>query len=56
MHWGHVFNGIQRVSKRYKQSLDLLGRAVHLDISPLLSDQDADDIVEAVHKVAKVVL
>jgi 8-amino-3,8-dideoxy-alpha-D-manno-octulosonate transaminase len=56
MHWGHVFKGIDRVSRRYKQSLDLLGRAVHLDISPLLSDQDADDIVEAVHKVAKVVL
>ncbi|MDA4136994.1 MAG: DegT/DnrJ/EryC1/StrS family aminotransferase [Thaumarchaeota archaeon] len=56
MHWGHVFKGIQRVSKRYKQSLDLLGRAVHLDISPLLSDEDSDDIVEAVHKVAEAVL
>jgi 8-amino-3,8-dideoxy-alpha-D-manno-octulosonate transaminase len=56
MHWGHIFKGIDRVSRRYKQSLDLLGRAVHLDISPLLSDQDADDIVEAVHKVAKTVL
>jgi 8-amino-3,8-dideoxy-alpha-D-manno-octulosonate transaminase len=56
MHWGQVFKGIERVSKRYKQSLDLLGRAVHLDISPLLSDQDSDDIIEAVHKVAGAVL
>ncbi|MGA2666022.1 MAG: DegT/DnrJ/EryC1/StrS family aminotransferase, partial [Nitrososphaerales archaeon] len=56
MHWGHIFNGIQRVSKRYQASIDLLGRAVHLDISPLLSDSDIDDIVAAVHKVAAAVL
>jgi hypothetical protein len=56
MHWGHVFKGIRRVSKRYKQSLDLMSRAVHLDISPLLSDGDTTDIVDAVHKVAETVL
>ncbi|MGA2665359.1 MAG: DegT/DnrJ/EryC1/StrS family aminotransferase, partial [Nitrososphaerales archaeon] len=56
MHWGHVFKGIARVSGQYKQSLDLMSRAVHLDISPLLTDQDCDDIVEAVHKVARAVL
>jgi 8-amino-3,8-dideoxy-alpha-D-manno-octulosonate transaminase len=56
MQWGHVFKGIGRVSNRYKQSLDLMSRAVHLDISPLLSEQDTDDIVEAVHKVAEDVL
>jgi dTDP-4-amino-4,6-dideoxygalactose transaminase len=56
MHWGHIFNGIDRVKKRYKSSLDLLSRAVHLDISPLLSDEDADDIITAVHKVADGIL
>jgi 8-amino-3,8-dideoxy-alpha-D-manno-octulosonate transaminase len=56
MHWGHIFDGIQRVSSRYQQSLDLLSRAVHLDISPLLSDKDCQDIIDAVHKVGKAVL
>jgi len=31
-------------------------RAVHLDISPLLTDEDADSVVQAVRKVAAVVL
>ena len=52
MHWGHILRGMRRVSRRYQQSIDLLSRAVHLDISPLASDEDADDIVRAVHKVA----
>ncbi|MDA4134905.1 MAG: DegT/DnrJ/EryC1/StrS family aminotransferase [Thaumarchaeota archaeon] len=56
MHWGHIFKGIQRVSKRYQASLDLLSRAVHLDISPLLSNSDIDDIIMAVHKVADEIL
>jgi 8-amino-3,8-dideoxy-alpha-D-manno-octulosonate transaminase len=56
MHWGHIFKGIQRVSKRYQASLDLMSRAVHLDISPLLTDADIEDIVTAVHKVADGVL
>jgi 8-amino-3,8-dideoxy-alpha-D-manno-octulosonate transaminase len=33
------------------RTLDLLGRAVHLDFSPDLSDQNAAEIVEAVNKV-----
>jgi dTDP-4-amino-4,6-dideoxygalactose transaminase len=56
MHWGHVFKGIERVQRRYKQTLDLLSRAVHLDISPLLSEQDISDTIEAVRKVASAVL
>jgi dTDP-4-amino-4,6-dideoxygalactose transaminase len=56
MHWGHVFKGIERVQRRYKQTLDLLSRAVHLDISPLLSEQDISDTIAAVHKVASAVL
>ncbi|MGQ9515416.1 MAG: DegT/DnrJ/EryC1/StrS family aminotransferase [Thermoproteota archaeon] len=38
------------------KTLQLLGRAVHIDISPQLTKEDTDDIVEAVHKVAKAVL
>jgi 8-amino-3,8-dideoxy-alpha-D-manno-octulosonate transaminase len=56
MHWRHVFKGIDRLTKQYEQSLDLMSRAVHLDISPLLTEKDADDIIEAVHKVAASVL
>lgn len=56
MHWGHIFNGIERVKGRYQQSLDLLSRAVHLDISPLLGEGDADDVAEAVRKVAAAIL
>jgi 8-amino-3,8-dideoxy-alpha-D-manno-octulosonate transaminase len=56
MHWGHIFKGIQRVSKRYQASLGLMSRAVHLDISPLLSDADIEDIITAVHKVADGIL
>jgi len=33
-------------------TLDLLGRAVHMDVSPLLTEEDIDDIIEGVHKVA----
>ncbi len=54
--WGHILPGIERVKKRYKQSLDIMGRAVHIDISPLDSERELDDIIEATHKVASVVL
>jgi 8-amino-3,8-dideoxy-alpha-D-manno-octulosonate transaminase len=33
------------------RTLDLLGRAVHLDVSPDLSDQNVAEVVEAVNKV-----
>jgi len=56
MHWGHIFKGVERVKARYAQSLELLSRAVHLDISPLLTDGDADDVGEAVVKVAEAIL
>ena len=38
------------------QTLDLLGRAVHLDVSPDLSDQNVAEIVEAVNKVLSAAL
>ncbi len=33
------------------QTLALLQRAVHLDVSPLLSTQDVEEIATALHKV-----
>ena len=36
--------------------LDLLGRALNLDVSPLLTDQDVEETIAAVRKVAEVVL
>jgi len=35
------------------QTLDLLSRAVHLDISPLLTEDDVDRTIEAVRKVCR---
>lgn len=35
------------------QTLDWLSRAVHLDISPLLTEDDIDQTIEAIHKVGK---
>ncbi len=33
------------------RSLDLLGRAVHLDVSPLLTNEDVEETVEGLHRV-----
>jgi hypothetical protein len=33
------------------RTLDLLGRAVHLDVSPLLTNQDVEEVVEGVDRV-----
>ncbi len=38
------------------RTLDLLGRAVHLDVSPDLSDQNVAEVVEAVNKVLSAAL
>jgi dTDP-4-amino-4,6-dideoxygalactose transaminase len=35
------------------QTLELLGRAVHIDINPLLTQDDVDRTVEAIEKVAR---
>ena len=56
MHWGHILKHMKSQIKEHEASLDLMTRAVHLDISPLLTDEDADSIVQAVRKVAAVVL
>jgi 8-amino-3,8-dideoxy-alpha-D-manno-octulosonate transaminase len=41
---------------QFPRSDDVLKRAVHLDIHPLFSDRDVEDISVAVHKVAEAVL
>jgi 8-amino-3,8-dideoxy-alpha-D-manno-octulosonate transaminase len=56
MHWGHIIKDMKKNVAGHSQSLDLMTRAVHLDISPLLQDSDVDDVVEAVKKVAAGVL
>lgn len=56
IHWKHIFPGLDKVLNKYSQTLDILGRAVHLDISPLFSADDIDSIIEGIHKVAKALL
>jgi dTDP-4-amino-4,6-dideoxygalactose transaminase len=52
VHWGHILKGMKRLRKDHAKSLELLGRAVHLDISPLLTRRDIEDIASAIHRVA----
>lgn len=40
----------------WPRSLDLLGRSVHLDVSPLLTDTDCDQVAEAIVKVLDALL
>lgn len=56
MHWGHIIKDMKKNVREHSQSLGLMTRAIHLDISPLLDDSDVDDVVEAVRKVSAAVL
>ena len=38
------------------RSLDLLGRAVHLDVSPLLTNEDVEETIEGLNRVLEVVV
>jgi 8-amino-3,8-dideoxy-alpha-D-manno-octulosonate transaminase len=33
------------------RSLDLLGRAIHLDVNPLLTNEDVEETVEGLNRV-----
>jgi 8-amino-3,8-dideoxy-alpha-D-manno-octulosonate transaminase len=55
MHWGHLLS-LEGAKSQYGSSLGILGRAVHLDISPIDTAEDLDDIVEGIRKVAGAVL
>ena len=55
--WGHIIPGVEKLAKKdLAPSLDYLGRSVHIDISPLDTEKEINDIVEAANKVAAVVL
>jgi 8-amino-3,8-dideoxy-alpha-D-manno-octulosonate transaminase len=56
MHWGHILKNMKRLKREHMKSLELMGRAVHLDISPLLTKRDIEDVISAVHKVAVAVI
>jgi 8-amino-3,8-dideoxy-alpha-D-manno-octulosonate transaminase len=60
---GHIYLYWRSIAKKEgfdvntcPRSLTLLGRAVHMDVSPQLTKEDTDDIIESVHKVAGTVL
>lgn len=38
------------------RTLDLLSRTVHMDVSPLLTEEDIDSIIEGIHTVAEKIL
>ncbi len=38
------------------RTLELLGRTAHIDVSPLLTDEDVDQTIAAIHKVADALL
>jgi 8-amino-3,8-dideoxy-alpha-D-manno-octulosonate transaminase len=55
-HWGHLVTAPEDKANEYRSSLDLLARAVHIDISPMDTDEDLDDIADGVRKVADALL
>jgi 8-amino-3,8-dideoxy-alpha-D-manno-octulosonate transaminase len=56
VHWKHILKEPAGFEQKYAQSLDILGRSVHLDISPLLTDDDINSIIDGIHKVEKALL
>lgn len=55
--WGHLVPGVDQLAKTdLSPTLDLLGRAVHVDVSPVDTEEGINDIIEAIHKIAAVVL
>lgn len=56
VHWTHIFRNLGKILDKYSRTMDLLSRAVHLDISPLLSEEDIDSIIVGTHKIAEALL
>jgi len=54
--WRWHAGGVEYSPDMCPRTLDLLGRAVHLDVSPDLSDQNVAEVVEAVNKVLSAAL
>jgi dTDP-4-amino-4,6-dideoxygalactose transaminase len=49
--WRWAQRDIQYSTDLCPRTLDLLGRAVHLDVSPLLTNEDVEETVEGVNRV-----
>ena len=56
--WGPAFykGNVSYSKDMCPRTLDLLGRALNFDVSPLLTDEDVEEIITAVRKVAEVLL
>lgn len=55
-HWEHLIGGLDAKAAEYRASLELMGRGVHLDISPMDTAGDLDDMAEGIRKVADALL
>jgi len=52
--WKPLFGDKMKVDQEScKASLDLLSRAVHISVSPLLTEEDVNSVIEGIEKVAK---
>jgi 8-amino-3,8-dideoxy-alpha-D-manno-octulosonate transaminase len=56
LHWSHILKNMPQLKREHERSLELMSRAIHLDISPLLTKSDTEDVVRAVKKVAAAVM
>jgi len=56
--WGPAFykGNVSYSKDMCPRTLELLGRAAHIDVSPLLTDEDVEQTIAAVRKVAEAVL
>lgn len=52
--WRWAKREIQYTHEMCPRSLDLLGRAVHLNVSPLLNNEDVEETVEGINRVLEV--
>jgi len=56
-YWLPILKAKMRVDKEtMDETLNLLSRAVYIDVNPLLTEEDVDSIIEGIHKVASVIL
>ena len=49
--WKHAKRPIVYDKEMCPRSLDLLGRSVHLDVSPLLTNEDVEETIEGLNRV-----
>ncbi|RLF19786.1 MAG: glutamine--scyllo-inositol aminotransferase [Thermoprotei archaeon] len=56
-YWLPVLKERMRIDKEtMRRALDLLGRAVNIDVNPILTEEDVNSIIEGIHKVANAIL